>query len=481
MKKNGFRQSFSSRKFKMGGFQTLTMVIVVVVVVVLNLIVGKMNITKDLSSDKIYSLTEDTVKMAEKMQDTITIYHMVQSGRENIAIEKVLEQYDKLGHISVEKKDPVIYPNFSKSYTDDEIADNDLLVVNEEKDASRHVAFEDMYLEDMDYTTYSQTRTLDAEGQITAAIQSITSAETKKAYAVSGHGEAALEGNFTDILTKSNVTIENLETAKAEKVPEDCDILIINGPQYDITEAEYTLLANWLQNGGKAMLFLNPLGEEQPNYKKLYHDYGIDITAGYVVDSKQCLNVKFPMVIAPDIKNHDMTAEVKEGTVFASFTAGMSSQKEVRSTLTVEPLLQTSDTAFSRTDMEEQSFERIDSDISGPFFVAAAVTDTYAEKKNGIGHATKIAAYGFCYDNQNQNNGFLSSTQFGNRAMLLNSLGWLTGSETDTLAIPTRSLDMQSVRLEDGDRIFWTVLLVVILPLAFLGSGFVIWYRRRKR
>ena len=37
------KKSFKDRKFKMGGYQTLVMVIVIVLVVVLNLIVNKMS------------------------------------------------------------------------------------------------------------------------------------------------------------------------------------------------------------------------------------------------------------------------------------------------------------------------------------------------------------------------------------------------------------------------------------------------------
>ena len=206
MKKgNDIKKSFSNRKFKMGGFQTLTMVIVIVVVVVLNMIVGKMNLTVDLSSDKIFTLTEDTKKLAEGLSDDITLYYMCQDGKEAVQIEKVIDQYDKLGHISVERKDPVIYPNFAKTYTEDEITDNDVIVVNEKKNKSKHVKSSDMVIQDVDYSTYSQTNTLDAEGQLTAAIQSVTSTETKKVYITSGHGEQELDGSFTDILHKSNM------------------------------------------------------------------------------------------------------------------------------------------------------------------------------------------------------------------------------------------------------------------------------------
>ena len=40
----GIKNSFKSRKFKMGGYQTLIMVIVIILVIGLNLVVNKMNI-----------------------------------------------------------------------------------------------------------------------------------------------------------------------------------------------------------------------------------------------------------------------------------------------------------------------------------------------------------------------------------------------------------------------------------------------------
>lgn len=479
MKKNGFRQSFSSRKFKMGGFQTLIMVIVVIVVIVLNLLVGKLNITVDLSSDKIFSLTDDTKNMAEGLEDDITIYYMVQSGKEVKPIEKVLDEYERLGHIHVEKKDPVIYPNFSKDYTDDEIKDNDVIIVNEKKEASRHVAYADMLVEDIDYSTYSQTNSLDAEGQITAAIQSVTSADTKKIYVTSGHGENDLGNDFTDILTKSNMATEVLDTSKQKEIPGDCDILIVNGPKYDFTKEEYEVLSSYLQNGGKAMFYLNPTAESQPNYKKLLHDYGLDTVDGYILDTEQSLSANYPTILQPAMKEHEITSGVTEGSVFQALAVGMTSQGKVRSTLTIETLLQSSDTSFSRVNQEAKTIEKVDSDIAGPFITAAAVTDTYSEKKDGVGHATKIFAYGSYFDNYNQV--FISSNQYGNRAMLLNALNWLAGGETTTLAIPVRSLDTETVRMEAGNIAFWIVFLVVLVPLSLLGTGFVIWYRRRKK
>ena len=216
---NDFKKSFSNRRFKMGGYQTLVMVIVIVLVIVLNLVVNKLNISVDLSSDQKYTLTEDSKKLASGVQDSVKMYFMCPEGQEQVVIEKVLQQYNGLGNIEVIQKDPVIYPTFAQQYTEDEIQSNDVIVVNETKNKNKVVKGTEMIVQGMDYTTYSESYTLDAEGQLTSALQSVTAEDTVKMYYTSGHNEAQLNDSLTDILRKSNIDYEEIATSSKDKIP----------------------------------------------------------------------------------------------------------------------------------------------------------------------------------------------------------------------------------------------------------------------
>ncbi len=474
----GFKKSFKSRNFKMGGYQTLVMVIVIVLVVVLNLVVSKMNIMVDLSSDKKFTLTEDSVKYASSVKDKVKMYYMCEAGTEASVIEKVLEQYDGLGTIEVVDKDPVVYPTFAKQYTEDEIQNNDVIVVNETNGKSKLVSINEMYLQEMDYSTYSQTNTLDAEGQLTAALQSVTSAATVKLYYTSGHNEVALDASFEDVLKKSNIEYEELPTASQKSIPEDCNILMIYAPEYDINEDECNMISEYLKNGGKAMFFLNAaVTEPQANYNKLLAEYGVNVVDGYVIDQKGAYNEQYPTMLVPAVGDGDITSEVGNTQVIVAGAKGMVTQSDVRSTLTVESLLTTTDSAYSKTNMQSQTIEKEKNDISGPFNVAVSIKDTYTEKTQGTGKATEIVVFG---SSNFAAADFVATNQYGNRSMVLKTLNQLSGGTTSTLAIPTRSLDTQYVTIQNGDRAFFTALLVVILPLALLGFGFAIWYKRRK-
>ena len=477
MKKINVKQSFASRSFKMGGFQTLVMVIVIALVVVLNLIVGKMNLSVDLSSDKIYTLTEESKELIKGLSDDIILYYMCQSGNEVEQIEKVLNEYDSLSHVTLEKKDPVVYPNFAKNYTDEELTGNDVIVVNTKTKASRFVKQAEMITQGYNSTYTATSNTLDVEGQITAAIWGVTSRESKKIYLTTGHGEVDLDSEFENMLEKSNISTDALETKSADKIPEDSDALHLYGPMYDLTDEEYTLISSYMKNGGRVLLFLNAEAEEQKNLNKLMTEYGIHRVNGYVVDTQQCYSPAYPTILQPTVKEHDITGDATDALVYQANVVGLTKEAAVRSTLTVDSLLETSVEAFSRTDMTASSIERIESDIAGPFSVGMAASETVSDDSSEEKSA-KLVVYG-SYTMADKS--FASTTQFGNRSILLNTMNWLCDSKSKSFAIPARSLDMQQVSIEASDKIVWTSLLVVILPLAVLGIGFTIWFRRRKR
>lgn len=476
-KKINIKQSFSSRSFKMGGFQTFVMVIVIVLVVVINLVVGKMNLSVDLSSDKIYTLTDESKDLIGGLNDDITLYYMCQSGNEMEQIEKVLNEYDSLGHVTVEKKDPVVYPNFAKNYTDEELTGNDVIVVNNKTNASRFVAQAEMITQGYNSNYTATSTTLDAEGQITAAIWSVTSSEAKKIYLTTGHGELELDSEFTSVLDKSNIETDSLETKTATEIPSDCDALLVYGPMYDLSDGEHELFRNYMKNGGRVLIFLNAEAEEQKNLDKLLTEYGIHRVSGYVVDTGQCYSPSYPTILQPTVKEHDITSGETDSIVYQANAVGLTKEDTMRSTLTVEPLMETSAEAFSRTDMKADSIEKIDSDIAGPFSTGMASYEADGEDSEEEKTA-KLVVYG-SYTMADQS--FMASSQFGNRSIVLNTMSWLCDSQTKNFAIPSRSLDMQQVSIEASDKIVWTTMLVVILPLAVLGTGFIIWFRRRKR
>lgn len=508
-KNKGSNKKFASRKFKMGSFQTMIMVIVLVVVVLINIVIARMDLKVDMNSDYLYTLSEDTVKFTKSLKDDITIYYLVEDGNEAqtsaytkiINVENIINLYDKLPHVTVEKKNPVLYPDFAKKYTSESIQDNDVIVLNNRTQKAEYLSFQtDMIQSTYDTSSGSMEQipqTLKIESAVTSAIQKVSLENTKKVYVGQGHSMQKLNEDFLDLLSKNGMEHTDFELTKNTEIPKDCDLLIIHSPAADITDNEYTYLAKYLKEGGKALFLLNYTANT-PNYDKLLKDYGINVLPGYVLDPDNYFvsygNGAYMLLTPALSKDSELISEVGEKAVLSWYSKGLISDQKVRSTLTVESVLETSDQSYSRkvTGKEEDSLEKKAGDQAGPFSVAMTALDKHAEDTKGEGNATKIfvlgsvafmdvpASYGTTTSIINSEMG----EQYGNRTILVNALKWLVGDagdEIQVLNIPDRSLVQESAQLKSGDITFWTAVLVVILPLVMLISGFLIWNRRRKK
>lgn len=508
-KNNKSNKLFASRKFKMGSYQTMVMVIVLVVVVLANIVIARMDLKKDMNSDYLYTLSEDTVDFTKGLKDDITIYYLVEDGHEAqtsaytkiINVENIINLYAKLSHVKVEKKNPVLYPDFAKKYTSESIQDNDVIVVNDRTQKAEFVSFRtDMIQSTYDTASGSMEQvpqTLKIESAVTSAIQKVSLENTKKVYVGKGHSMQNLNEDFLDLMTKNGMEYKDFELTKNTEVPEGCDLLILHSPAADITDNEYTYIKKYLQEGGKALFLLNYTAET-PNYNKLLKDYGINVQSGYVLDPDNYF-VSYGsgayMLLTPDVaKESELTGDVGEKDVLSWYSKGMISDQKVRSTLTVESVLKTSNKSYSRkvSGKEEESLEKKDGDQAGPFSVAMTALDKHAEDTKGEGYATKIFALGSVafmdvptsYGATTSIIGSEMGEQYGNRTILVNALKWLVGDagdEIQVLNIPDRSLLEETVQLKSEDITFWTAVLVVLLPLAMLISGFLIWNRRRKK
>lgn len=236
---------------KGGGYSLAVTAIVLAILVAVNVLAGALpaGVTKlDISQAKLYSITSNTKVVVNALEQDVTIYWIVQADQEDSVLENLLAKYESLSdHISVVKRNPDVYPTFAKQYTDDTVQNNSLVVVSGEK--SRYIAYGDIYLTDVDYTTYSYVYSFDGEGAITSAIAYVVSDELPKVYTLSGHGEEALPEYVQAQLEKENMEWAEFSILNENSIPEDAACLMIYAPATDISEEEAQLLTEYADNG----------------------------------------------------------------------------------------------------------------------------------------------------------------------------------------------------------------------------------------
>lgn len=473
------KMPLNKKYLRNGSYSTLLIVIFVAIVVVINMIVGKLpsKYTQiDISDQQLYSIGDETKKVLNNLDKDVTIYQIAQSGSEDETISNLLQKYaDESKHVKVELKDPVVSPKFVSEYTSDQVSSNSLIVVC--GDRNKVVNYNDMYESTMDYNTYNyQTTGFDGEGQITSAIAYVTTENLPVLYTLEGHGEKELDSTIKEDIEKANMEIKTLNLISEGSVPDDAACLLIDSPSSDISEDEKTALLDYLENGGKAMVFSDYTESTLSNFAAVLENYGVKAADGIVFEGdNQHYGMQMPYYLLPTVNSTDASSETASSGyyIIMPYAQGIQKLDDVRDTVTVEDILTTSDSAYSKTNLQSETLEKEDGDVEGPFALGVSIKEDV-----GDGKKTQIIYYSSSYIMDSQMNQLVSG---GNEKLVTESLNSMVSTEeTTTVSIPSKSLEVSYLTISDYDASFWKICTIGLIPGIFLVAGFVIWFKRRK-
>ena len=470
MKKNKMPRNQLALK---GGAYSLTITAVVLaILIVANIFASNLptTLTKlDISSSKLYSITSNTKVVVNNLQQDVTIYWIVQADEEDEIIENLLGKYESLSsHIDVVKKNPDVFPTFAEQYTDEEVANNSLIV--ESGDRYRYISYSDIYLYEFDYYSYTYTTSgFDGEGVITSAIDYVVTEDLPQLYVLEGHGEAELPSTFAESIEKENIEVSTLSLLTVDEVPEDADCIMIYAPESDISEEEAVMLADYTANGGKLLVMAGPVEDaELTNLNSLLSEYSVEMTEGIVIEgSRDNYAFGYPYILMPNMESSDITDSLIEESYYAIMPIAQGMTVGSTSKGTVTQLLTTSDAAFSKVaGYELTTYEKEDGDIDGPFTVAVSI------ETNGGGQIVWFSASHFLNDTYN------SYSSGANVNLAMNALSSLIG-EREAISIRSKSLDYNYLTISDSTSSTLKTLMIGVFPLAYLAIGILVILRKR--
>lgn len=449
--------------------------LVIAAVIIMNLIVGETpsQYTQiDVSEEKLYTISEETKEYLKNLDEEVTIYYIVQDDYEDVTVSKLLERYEDYSeYIKVEKKDPVVNPGFTSLYTDAQVSDNSVIVVSEER--SKVVDYSIMYETEVDYTTYSTTTTgFDGEGQITSAIEYVLTDNLPILYTLEGHGEAELPTNITSLIEKENIEMKNLNLITEGKIPEDAAAFMICSPTSDLSIEETEIIIEYMENGGKTIIFTDYIEEKLPNVQKILKNYGIKKMDGMIIEgNSQNYAYQTPYYLVPDVGE-----TFDEGYyILMPAAQGIEILEERRDTITITPLLSTSSDSFSKTDVvNTDSFEKSDDDINGPFEIGVYISEEVDENMTELIYFTSSSLLSESVDQM---------VSGGNSKLVIKAISTLCKPEENesSISIPVKSLSMDYLTLTAFDASLWMIITIGLIPLSCIAIGLFVWMRRRNR
>jgi ABC-2 type transport system permease protein len=468
-------QSFQTKNFKYGGYATLLCVIVLVILIAVNLVADQLPVKFDLSENKMFSLSAQTVKIIKNLKQPVTIYTLSPTGQNNQSLTEILKKYqDYSSKIILKTVDPNKNPGFIKQFSEDGITPGEgALVVAA---GSKHKLIQAMDL--VNYSLNQQTGqeqavSLAVEQRVTAAILLTTGNQgIPVIYQIQGHGEAELALSIENQLHAENYQVKNISLLTRE-IPTDAAVILINAPQQDLTGAEIDKLRRFLVKGGRLICLVDYTGTELTNLNDLLSSYGVAVQRQIVIegDSSQHLTNN-PLFLLPSLGGHQILKSLQTAKTPVLFpgTQSLKTLDLKKRTTTVEPLLSTSAKAWAKINVNSLDERKAATDPAGPFNVAVAVSDQPASGAAGA----KLIVTGSA---QFLNPQFTARIP-GNLSFLTNSLNWLLGRK-DTLAIQPKSLLSFNLRFNEMQALLYIALVVIVIPAGILIAGLMVWLRRR--
>ena len=447
------------------GLNTIVMVAAFVALLGLfNFLSASVNLRKDLTATNLFTLSSQTRVVLDGLTEPVEAYaFFTASGEGRGAAENLLREYGfASSEFSYRMVDPETDPATAARFQVDQ---NGLVVFASAQRVSRTV----------ELTEQSFTSTLlRATGQSLSTVCFLT-----------GHGERSIIGTNDAGLNQAARALEqelylvrDFALSSSGGVPTECTVLLIVGPDREITAEDSVLVRQYLGGGGNAVFLIGP--EAHPTWFEILEGAGIIAGGGTIIDQASFVR---PDPATPSIRTdqylqspgfrHPITGPLIERSLITFFPlatrmAPVAREQQFPDAI-ILPLIFSSERSWLDADLQDPQSAAFDqaSDQFGPIAIMTAteiptVDDT--SRIVAIGNAAFIG------------NQFFAS--LGNGDLFLNSVNWATDQEA-----------LISIRPKiNAPRVFiigqreWSWILyssVGVLPGLISLVGAWTWWRRR--
>lgn len=471
----GVRGTLRSRSTAYGANFAVVFVLLIAVLGLVNAFASRYNFRKDLTHSGMFSLSPQTVKLLKGLDRNVEALAFFQENSgDRGAVEDLLKEYSYVSKkFKYQLIDPDKNPGITKRYGVTQYG----TIVLEIGDKVERI------------TQGGATQ----EEDVTNALLKVVREGKKKIYFVEGHGEADIDdtgrtgySEAKAALENQNYVVEKLFLMRLEEVPDDCALLITNGPEKAFLESEEQAVERYLARAGKALFMLDPT--PSAGMADFFAKYGVKVGEDVVVDvspAGRLFGVDEFMPMAMSYPDHSITEGFNVATLFP-YARSVSEAGNVPPGVKVETFVETGQQSWAETGpvTGEVRFDE-DKDRKGPISLGVAVTmestnapaDTSTSSGETPGEAkSKQARMVVIGDSEFANNSFLHFS--GDEDFFLNIVSWLA-EEEDLIAIRPKSPEDRRVTLTARQTRLVMYFSLLVLPLSVLGLGVGVWLKRR--
>jgi ABC-type uncharacterized transport system involved in gliding motility auxiliary subunit len=454
----GFRyfiRFFSKRSSQLGTNTTILTVAVIAILVVVNFAGFRHHKRFDLTTEKLYTLSDQTKQIVGGLQKDVTIVRFEKSRIP--AIDDQMAEYTSLTrHLKFENVDPHQKPEVAQEYGATRMGD--VIVAS----GSRKEHLEAVMGGSI------------AEEDITRAVIKVTQEKTKTVCFVTGHGEKSLsdsgEAGFNRVdtgLKGQNYNTKTINLASDHDIAPDCDVVVDAGPTQQFFPQEAAMLDKYLQGTGKMLILVDP--QTDPKLGEVFNAWNSSVGDNVVIDASGSVVGAGPAIpLVTTFGESPITKNFTGTMTFFPLARTVSIADKSKTEPQIVELLKTSPRSFTVPSLKQGQNElKFDPKTAGPLSLGVA-----AFRKSGSGEARLVVIGNSTF----AANPFVDQQKNGD--LFYNAINWLAEDE-NLISIRPKSPTNRRVTLTQGQSSALTWLDLIFLPGIVILSGVYIWWKRR--
>ncbi len=455
-------QWMKARQTKYAAYAASYILVVIAIVVVANVLADRYNKSYDATSNKRYSLSEQTAKIVRGLKQNATITYFNQSTRFRDGRD-LLDQYANLS------------PKVQVKYVD---PDKDPEVAREAGIRSLGTAVVQIGAK------HEEAKSMTEEGITGAFIRDLKSTARTVCF-TSGSGEHQLNDSnrdgmskFKELLSKDNYETKSVDLLTKADVPSDCTTLVVAGPTKNYEQPEVDAIKKYVEDGGRAFFMLDPplkLGHDEiadnDALTTLLQNWGVTLDKDLILDLNplgQIAGLGPQVALVTSYASQPIVDQLR-GTA-TGFPLARSLDIKNTDKTSVQKLFDSSNTSLATSNLSSPSVNVNDpKNKKGPLTLAAAGTyDT--GKGNSQGRFVVVGSSAWAA------NRFIDFN--GNDDLASNAVNWLSSDE-DLISIRPKEPEDRRITMT-GRQLAWVRAVSQFgLPFAVVFIGLSVWWKRR--
>ncbi len=480
--------ALKSRQAKYGGYTTVYIVVVVAILAAVNYLADQHNKTFDATEGKLYSLSEQTMKVLDGLEADLKISYFDRSTDFERVRDSLVRYENASSRVTVAYVDPDSRPDVAQ--------------------AMNVRTYGTLFVE---YGVNREEAQSTDEEDITNAIIRAKKGQEKSACLLAGHGEAAgddreREGfsGASEEIEAANYSMASLSLLERPQIPTQCTVLIVAGPQTRIEDPEIDILKRYVEGGGRLLLLIDQ--KKSAGLVELVAGWGIRVKDDTVLDLTgigQLFGAGPLTPLVSDYEDHPITEVMTGSATFFPYARTVQPGESVDG-WEVDRLFSTTSGSFATEKLdivEDELVRNSDWETEGPISVGVAATfdvadepaDDGSEADEGDGEDLSDddpADEEETGDDEDAEqgrvvvvgtSGFARNYSLGrgsNRDLLLNILSWLSSDE-DLISIRPTDPENTPLDLTQSDMTRLFLITVIGFPAVIIVLGVSVWWRRR--